>query len=121
MSVVFVFQISEAISALRRETYHHPKLRTEIINAMQAGVTAHTKIFTEEDTSNIVMIRNLEEFVGFIAAKLDIALHGLYSQEDIDKLCHMMRKKLEDQRKVEVGLAKITGTIVDTTGKHIIH
>lgn len=121
MSVVFVFQISDAISALRRETYYHPKLRDEIIDAMQAGVTAHTKIFTEEDTSNIVMIRNLEEFVGFVAAKLDILLHGLYNQEDIDKLCDKMRIKLEDQRKVTIGVAKITGAIVDTQGKHIIH
>lgn len=118
MSVVFVFQVSDAVSALRRETYFHPKLRERIIAAMQAGVNAHTLIFKEEETKDIVMIRNLQELVGFLAAECDILLHGIYNQEDLDKICNIIRGKLEERRTLVLGNPS---ALVDVNGKNIIH
>lgn len=104
---VLVFQVSEAMSRLRRETYNHPKLREEIIAAMQAGVNASTLIFSETADKDVVMIRNVQEFVGFLAAKEGILVHGLYSQEDIDKLCDMIRKSLEERRTIVLNSSSI--------------
>lgn len=117
MSVVFRYEISEAISRLRRETYMHPKLRQRIVTAMHDGIEAATHIFEDTSGKDKILIRSLEEFVGFLAAETGITLHGIYNQEDLDKVCDIIRGRLEERRITNVN----TSTIVGIDGQKLVH
>lgn len=121
MSIVFVIQISEAISQLRKESYMHPKLRKRIVDAMYAGIEATSLIFEDTSGKDIVMIRNLEEFVGFLAAETGIALHGIYNQEDLDKVCDLIRGRLEERRATNISSTGSASSIVGVDGQKLIH
>lgn len=65
---------------------------------MHAGIEASTIIFEDTSGKDVVLIRSLEEFVGYLAAETGIVLHGIYNQEDLDKVCNLIRNRLVDRR-----------------------
>lgn len=117
MSIIFKMEISEAISELRKETYFHPRLRERIIQAMQDGINATTLIFEDTGGQDKILIRSLEEFVGFLAAETGIAMHGIYNQDDLDKACRIIRDKLAERRVTNVS----SSIIVGADGNKILH
>ena len=105
--LVPVIEIGEEVHRLRREVRNHPKLYERIVQAQRDGVDAQVSIFSETADKDIVMIRSFEEWIGFLAAEFDIVLNGMYTAQDIYKLCDIIRIKLEDQRTVIVNTSPI--------------
>jgi len=93
-----IVEIDEAVHRLRRETLNHPNLHARIIQAMQEGVNAEVSIFSETADKDVTMIRDFNEWIGFLAAEFNIVLNATYTAQDIYKLCDIIRVKLEDRR-----------------------
>ena len=105
--LVPVFEIGEEVHRLRREVRNHPKLYERIVQAQREGVNAEVTIFSETADKDIPMIRNFEEWVGFLAAEFDIVLNATYTAQDIYKLCDIIRVKLEDRRTTVINSSPI--------------
>lgn len=99
MGKVLVFQ-DERIVQLMREVRRHPKLMEQIKAAQETGANATTILFTDTRGEDLPVINTFDELIGFLAAKTDILLHGVYTHEELCVLCERIRERLAKSRVV---------------------
>lgn len=93
--------LDERILALVQEVQNHPELVREMRQAELEGAKAHSTIFTTPSGhDDIPLIQSFEQAIGFLAAKVGIALHGDYSHDDLCRLCMSIREDLIKKRAV---------------------
>ena len=93
--------LDQRIIAMIQEVQAHPKLAEKMRLAELEGDKAHSTIFTaERDSPDIPVIQSFEQGVGFLAAQVDILVHGTYDYEGICDLCDKIRQRLVNKRTV---------------------
>jgi hypothetical protein len=95
--------LDQRIIALFQELPNHPKLYARLKEAEAQGTKAHETIFHLRQDENIPLVQSFEQGIGFLAAEVDILLHGDYSYEAICDICDKIRKRLEAKRTVVLG------------------
>lgn len=75
---IHIQMLSEQVQALQRELRNHPKLAAHVLE--------QSKTF--------------EDCIAHIAEHLGIVLHGVYDEDQVNRLCQVMVNKLQDERKV---------------------
>lgn len=71
-----VQMLSEQVQALQRELRNHPELAATVL------ANSHT----------------FEDCIAHIADSVDVALHGVYNEDAVNKLCQILVNKLQDKR-----------------------
>jgi len=98
-----IVMLDQRIINLVQEVQAHPKLAARMKAAEDEGAKAHETIFYMKKDDDIPLIQSFEQGIGFLAAEVDILLHGDYSYEDICVLCDKIREKLIEKRTVILG------------------
>jgi len=96
-----IVMLDQRIISLMQELPNHPALYERMKEAERQGAKAHSTIFTTPTGhDDIPLIQSFEQGLGFIAAELDVIVHGDYTYEDICILCDKMHKRLLDRRTI---------------------
>jgi hypothetical protein len=106
MSGPEIVMLDQRIISLMQELPAHPKLYARLLQAEAEGTKAAETIFHLKRDEEIPLIQTFEQAVGFLAAEVDIALHGDYSHEDICDICNRIRIELVERRAILVGNLK---------------
>lgn len=103
-----IVMLDQRIIAMIQEVQAHPKLAEKMRLAELEGDKAHSTIFTaERDSPDIPVIQSFEQGVGFLAAQVDILVHGTYDYEGFCVLCDKIRQRLIDKRTAVINTTPI--------------
>lgn len=100
--------IGPGVERLRRVSRKYPNLRRRLKEAIDAGERASQIIFEHNHMTDVPVIRNFSEWVGFLAAEVGILLDGTYTPREIDLVCNKIADGLEDKFAQTITLKEVT-------------
>lgn len=99
-----ILMMDQRLISLMQELPNHPKMYDRMKQAVLEGKNAHATIFTMTKDTDIPVIDTFEQGVAFIAAEVDVLVHGTYTHEEFCNLCDILRKRLEEKRTINLDL-----------------
>ncbi|QHJ80705.1 MAG: hypothetical protein [Bacteriophage sp.] len=99
-----ILMMDQRLISLMQELPNHPILYARMSQAIVDGKNAHALIFTMGKEDEIPVIDTFEQGIAYIAAQVDVLVHGTYTHEEFCNLCEILRKRLEEKRTINLDL-----------------